>query len=75
VVIIEHEKNVYGIYGELGETRVKVGETVPRGAVIGRTRRDRDSTLYFEVREGERAVPIERLLGPQKPEELLLQQR
>ena len=63
VVIIDHTKGFFTIYGFLREIRVNVGDKLPQQGVIGTAGRDTQassgtgqSAVYFEIRQGTAAV-------------------
>jgi murein DD-endopeptidase MepM/ murein hydrolase activator NlpD len=75
VVIVEHEAGRLSVYALLGEPRVKTGQRVPKGAVVGVARSapdGREVDLLFEVREGENSVAPRLLLGDRDPRAALL---
>lgn len=58
LILIRHADNFFTAYAHNRKNRVKVGEKVKRGEVIGevgRTGRATGAHLHFEVREGEKA--------------------
>ena len=63
VVIIDHAKGFFTIYGFLKEIRVSVGDKVETQGVVGTVGRDTQassgtgqSAVYFEIRQGTTAV-------------------
>ena len=61
-VILDHGDGITTLYGHLATIRVKSGETVPAGAVIGTVGRSGNATthhLHFELRvDGEAVDPV-----------------
>ena len=58
-VIVDHTKGYMSLYAHLDETRVKVGDKVPSGAVLGLmgdTGSLHGPRLYLEVRREGRAI-------------------
>jgi len=59
LVILEHEGNLFTVYGNLRELRVEKGQRVEGGQTIG-TSGSRDAVLpphvHFEVRRGQEPV-------------------
>lgn len=56
MVILEHGGGYYSVYSRLGEVRVRAGERVKSGAVLGIS----NELLHFELRIGGKAVdPLE----------------
>lgn len=52
-IIIKHDDHVSTVYGNLGETLVKVGDQVSEGDIIGKTVKKESSShsfLHFEIR-------------------------
>lgn len=64
VVILDHGARSYSLYGRLGTSVVKKGETVGRDHVIGTTSAadKRGRNFYFEVRRGGTPVDPESIL-------------
>ena len=64
VVIIDHGEHYLSLYAHAASLRVRPGETVGGGQVIGTTRADgEDDRIYFELRHGEDPLdPVEWLL-------------
>ncbi|MBI3608719.1 MAG: peptidoglycan DD-metalloendopeptidase family protein [Nitrospirae bacterium] len=64
VVIIDHGEHYLSLYAHAASLRVRPGETVGTGQVIGTTRADgEDDRIYFELRHGEDPLdPVEWLL-------------
>ena len=59
VVILTHGNDYYTLYAFLSESRVKVGQDVERGEVLGRAGyypQAKGPGLYFELRSGPKAV-------------------
>jgi septal ring factor EnvC (AmiA/AmiB activator) len=55
MVIVEHPGNYFTLYGHLGRSRVKEGQVVAAGAVVGETSAE-GAPLYFEIRNKNIAV-------------------
>jgi septal ring factor EnvC (AmiA/AmiB activator) len=67
LVIIDHGNNAFSLYGHLSQTLVTQGNTVDRGAVIGRAGRGPAGTqsLYFELRlDGRPVDPVQWFRSP-----------
>jgi septal ring factor EnvC (AmiA/AmiB activator) len=64
VVIVDHGEQYLSLYAHAASLRVRAGETVGAGQVIGTTRADgEDDRIYFELRHGEDPLdPVEWLL-------------
>lgn len=64
VVIVDHGEHYLSLYAHAASLRVRPGETVGAGQVIGTTRTDgEDDRVYFELRHGEDPLdPVEWLL-------------
>ena len=64
-VILDHGDGITTLYGHLATIRVKSGDTVPAGAVIGTVGRSGNATthhLHFELRvDGEAVDPVPHL--------------
>lgn len=60
LVIIDHGDSYYSVYGGLGTTSVRVGQTVAANAAIGSAGA---SALFFQVRRGTRPLPAREWLG------------
>ncbi|MCQ2410302.1 MAG: peptidoglycan DD-metalloendopeptidase family protein [Elusimicrobiaceae bacterium] len=63
VVIVDHNKGFFTIYGFLREIKVGVGAKLPQGGVIGTAGQDTQASsgtgknaVYFEIRQGTTAV-------------------
>lgn len=63
VVIVDHDKGFFTIYGFLKEIQVSVGDKLPVQGVIGTAGKDTQATsgtgksaVYFEIRQGATAV-------------------
>ena len=67
VVIVDHNKGFFTIYGFIKEISVSVGDKLPQQGVLGTAGRDTQSSsgtgqsaVYFEIRQGTTAVdPLE----------------
>jgi septal ring factor EnvC (AmiA/AmiB activator) len=57
IIIIEHDKNYFTVYGNIDEFFVKQNEEVKSGALIGRLDASiTEAYLYFEIRNHRDAV-------------------
>ena len=63
VVIVDHGKGIFTIYGFLKEIKAAVGDTLPAQGVLGTAGKDTQSSsgtgryaVYFEIRQGTTAV-------------------
>ncbi len=55
MIIIDHGDGLRSVYSRMQESFVRSGETVERGALIGRvgaSARDKNNYLHFEIRKG-----------------------
>ena len=62
LVIVEHGRNAFSLYGHLGSVAVKRGDAVTRGVSLGSVGRTPAGTaaLYFELRiDGQPVDPLE----------------
>jgi len=66
VVIVDHGKGIFTIYGFLKEIKANVGDKLPAQGVLGTVGKDAQSSsgtgqhaLYFEIRQGTTAVDPE----------------
>lgn len=78
VVIVEHAQERLSVYGLLGGTTVKVGDTVRAGDVLGFAERAADNSsvdVIFEVREGTTPVTPRLLLGDRDPYSVIVRGR
>ncbi len=71
VVIVDHGKGFFSIYGFLSQITASVGEKLPQGGVIGTAGLDTQQSsgtgryaVYFETRQGAAAVDPEQWLRP-----------
>ncbi len=55
MVIVEHQGQMFSIYGHLGESRVKEGQDIAQGQALGRASPD-GAPVYFELRSRNIAV-------------------
>jgi septal ring factor EnvC (AmiA/AmiB activator) len=60
MVIVDHGDRYFTVYASLGSTDVRVGDHVSRGARLGVTS---ERPLFFQVREGARALDASGWLG------------
>ena len=71
LVILEHGYGIETRYGHLSAFKVKVGEAVKRGdllGLVGSTGRATSSHLHYEVRANGRILnPLQLLLNPRRP--------
>lgn len=70
-IVLDHGEGVTTLYGHLREFRVKSGDAVPRGSVIGtvgRTGNASTSHLHFELRVEDEPVDPLRYLAPRPGE-------
>lgn len=51
LVIMDHGKRYYSLYGRLGETLVQMGEDLESGAELGKSSQDNAGRVYFEIRK------------------------
>ena len=65
LVIIEHEENLFSVYGHLRVVLARPGSRVKAGANIGEA--GGGGSVYFEVRRNEEAVPAATLLETKDP--------
>ena len=70
LVIIEHDDNLFSVYGHLGEILSEAGSKVKAGASIGKA--GGSGAVYFEVRKNEQAVPAATLLKSKDPASVIL---
>ena len=58
VLLLDHGKREYTLYGKLSETSMTVGKEVPKDRVIGSAgqRSKEEGSFYFEVRRGGKSV-------------------
>jgi septal ring factor EnvC (AmiA/AmiB activator) len=64
-IILDHGNRYFTIYAHLGSTDVKVGDRVEEGETIGKVGEvgvGNDTTLYFEIRHGEKPLNPENWL-------------
>jgi|GEM_PF-1387844 len=64
-IILDHGNRYFTIYAHLGSTDVKVGDHVEEGETIGKVGEvgvGNDTTLYFEIRHGEKPLNPENWL-------------
>lgn len=69
VVIVDHGKGIFTIYGFLKEIKAAVGDTLPAQGVLGTAGKDTQASsgtgqnaVYFEIRQGTTAVDPEHWL-------------
>jgi len=55
MVIVEHQGQMFSIYGHLGESRVKEGQDITQGHAVGRVSAQ-GAPVYFELRNRNIAV-------------------
>lgn len=62
VIVIDHGKELYGVYARLQQIEVKSGQSVAAGQVLGRCAPEgRDASVcYVELREGRRLLDLRR---------------
>ena len=65
LVIIEHDDNLFSVYGHLGVVLARPGSRVKAGSNIGEA--GGGGSVYFEVRRNEEAVPAATLLETKDP--------
>jgi len=72
IVILDHGKKFFSIYGNLGAILKKAGETVSQGEILGLNAPNSTqpgNSLYFELRQGTQALnPIQWLNLQRKPQ-------
>jgi septal ring factor EnvC (AmiA/AmiB activator) len=59
VLLLDHGRREYTLYGKLSEARVSVGSEVPQDQVLGsagQKGKDEEGSFYFEVRRGGKPV-------------------
>lgn len=61
IVIVDHGGDRYGIYGGLGATTVRASDAVSAGTRLGSV--GADGTLFFQLRQGTRALDARGWLG------------
>ncbi len=52
IVLLRHGPSLYSVYANLGAVTVRKGQTVRRGAIIGKVADKTPATLHFEIRKG-----------------------
>ncbi|MEM7447122.1 MAG: M23 family metallopeptidase [Myxococcota bacterium] len=64
LVIIGHGDSYFSVYGGLAELRVRVGDSVQRGTMLGQRAQDAPGrAVFFELRQGTRTLPVRQWLG------------
>lgn len=66
LVILEHKDDLHSLYSGFGRSRVKVGDFVPAGGILGFLPDAEQPTLYFELRKRGEAINPKRVLAEKK---------